>query len=81
MSDVQKGDTLVKVIRVLKPNSVLAVRTNSRFHPRYRKLIQRTTKLWVHDETTAAKVGDTIVIRQCAPVSKTKSWKLVKVVD
>lgn len=50
-------------------------------HPLYGKIIKRSTKLSVHDDSNECKVGDTVLIEQCAPVSKTKSWKLVKVVE
>jgi small subunit ribosomal protein S17 len=49
-------------------------------HPIYGKYIKRTTKLHVHDESNTAKAGDTVTIRECAPISKKKSWTLVDVV-
>ncbi|MGR6980066.1 30S ribosomal protein S17 [Testudinibacter sp. P27/CKL/0425] len=50
-------------------------------HPLYGKFIRRTTKLHVHDETNEANVGDLVEIRECRPISKTKSWTLVRVVE
>lgn len=50
-------------------------------HPLYGKIVKRSTKLSVHDDANECEVGDTVLIEQCAPVSKTKSWKLVKVVE
>ena len=50
-------------------------------HPIYGKFIKRTTKLHIHDENNECGMGDTVVIEQCRPVSKTKSWRLVKVVE
>lgn len=47
---------------------------------RYSKYIQRATKLSAHDEKSEAKLGDTVEIVQCRPMSKTKSWRLVRVV-
>ncbi len=49
-------------------------------HPKYGKYIKRRTKLGVHDEHNASGVGDVIEIARCKPQSKTKSWRLVKVV-
>ena len=49
-------------------------------HPRYGKYVKRRTKLAVHDERNQASVGDLVEIVQCRPYSKTKSWRLVKVV-
>lgn len=50
-------------------------------HPLYGKFIRRTTKLHVHDEANEANVGDLVEIRECRPISKTKSWTLVRVVE
>lgn len=50
-------------------------------HPMYKKYQRRTTKLQVHDEHDQCKVGDTITITQCRPISKLKAWKLVAVLS
>ncbi|MBH0057709.1 30S ribosomal protein S17 [Pseudoalteromonas sp. SWXJZ94C] len=50
-------------------------------HPIYGKFIRRTTKLHVHDENNTAKAGDVVTIRECAPISKNKSWTLVDVIS
>ncbi len=49
-------------------------------HPVYGKYIRRTTKLHAHDEHNRCREGDTVTIKQCRPLSKTKSWMLVEVV-
>ncbi len=50
-------------------------------HPVYGKFMKKSTKLHVHDENNECGVGDTVEITECRPISKTKSWKLVKVVE
>ncbi len=50
-------------------------------HPVYGKFITRSTKMHIHDETNECNKGDTILVEECRPMSKTKSWKLVKVVE
>jgi len=50
-------------------------------HPVYGKFIKRSTKLRVHDEANECNKGDTILVEECRPMSKTKSWKLVKIVE
>jgi small subunit ribosomal protein S17 len=50
-------------------------------HPLYGKYIRRSTKLHIHDENNECKEGDTVTIKQTRPVSKTKSWALVEIVD
>ena len=50
-------------------------------HPKYGKYIKRRTKLGVHDERNQAGIGDVVEVAQCRPYSKTKSWRLVRVVE
>ena len=60
-----------------------SVRVNIDFkvrHPKYGKYVKRRTKIGVHDEHNQSGVGDIVEIAECRPHSKTKSWRLVKVV-
>ncbi|WP_117236046.1 30S ribosomal protein S17 [Vibrio maerlii] len=50
-------------------------------HPIYGKFVKRTTKLHAHDENNECGLGDTVEIAECRPLSKKKSWTLVKVVE
>ena len=50
-------------------------------HPLYGKYIKRSTKLHVHDENNDCGIGDTVSITECRPMSKTKSWTLVEVIN
>jgi len=50
-------------------------------HPLYGKYIRRSTKLHIHDENNECKQGDTVTIKQIRPMSKTKSWTLLEVVE
>jgi small subunit ribosomal protein S17 len=50
-------------------------------HPKYGKYIKRRTKIGVHDEHNQSGVGDVVEIAECRPRSKTKSWRLVKIVQ
>ena len=50
-------------------------------HPVYGKYINRRTKFGVHDEHNEAGAGDVVDVVECRPVSKTKSWRLVKVIE
>ena len=47
-------------------------------HPVNGKYIKRSTKYHIHDENNHCNVGDTIKIKQCRPISKTKTWTLVE---
>ena len=50
-------------------------------HPVYGKFVKKSTKLHIHDENNECAIGDTVQITECRPISKTKSWRLVKVVE
>lgn len=50
-------------------------------HPIYGKYIGRSTKVHAHDEANECQVGDVVMVEQCRPVSKTKSYRLVKVLE
>ena len=49
-------------------------------HAKYGKYVRRRTVLHVHDEDNVSKIGDTVEIAECRPISKTKNWVLLKVV-
>ena len=50
-------------------------------HPRYKKVVRRSTKFHAHDESNEAKVGDIVRIVETRPLSKTKYWRLAEVVE
>jgi small subunit ribosomal protein S17 len=50
-------------------------------HPLYKKYIGRRTKVHAHDENNECGQGDTVMIEECRPLSKSKSWRLVKVLE
>ncbi len=50
-------------------------------HPLYGKFIRRSTKVHAHDEANECGIGDTVLVEQCRPLSKNKTWRLVKIVE
>jgi small subunit ribosomal protein S17 len=50
-------------------------------HPIYGKYVKRSTKLHAHDENNECNIGDVVTIQETRPLSKTKSWRLVSVVE
>ncbi|MCH9023681.1 MAG: 30S ribosomal protein S17, partial [Planctomycetes bacterium] len=50
-------------------------------HPKYGKILKRRTNAHVHDEKNVAKLGDQVEICKCRPFSKTKNWRLVRVMQ
>jgi small subunit ribosomal protein S17 len=50
-------------------------------HPKYGKFIKKTAKFVAHDEKNDCNQGDTVKIRECRPLSKSKNWRLVEIVE
>ncbi|MBM3798727.1 MAG: hypothetical protein RL413_290 [Actinomycetota bacterium] len=50
-------------------------------HPKYNKFVMRTKKLYAHDETNDAREGDKVRVMETRPMSKTKRWRLVEIVE
>ncbi len=50
-------------------------------HPLYKKYIRRSTKMHAHDEENRCQEGDYVIIEECRPISKTKTWRLVEIVS
>ena len=65
-----------------KPNKSITVLVERRVaHPLYGKVVRRSTKLHAHDENNECNEGDLVTIASCRPISKTKHWRLVEVVE
>jgi len=65
-----------------KMAKTIVVRVERRFqHPRFKKVVTSFKKFYAHDEKNEAKVGDVVLIEETRPLSKTKSWRLVQVVE
>ena len=62
-----------------KMDKTVTVLVERRFmHPKYKKYIRKSTKYAAHDETNSVKEGEIIQIIECAPISKRKSWTVLK---
>ncbi len=70
-----------KVVSDKMEKSIVVLIERQVQHPLYFKLIRRSTKLHAHDENNTAKIGDVVTIKESRPMSKTKSWTLVEVVE
>jgi len=67
------SDKMDKTVTVLVERQVM--------HPVIGKVVRRTKKYHAHNEGNDAKMGDTVVIEECRPLSKTKAWKVAKLVE
>lgn len=68
MSDKMEKSIVVSVERKVK-------------HPKYGKFVKKTTKFVAHDEKNDCNIGDTVKIMETRPLSKTKNWRLVEIVE
>jgi len=65
-----------------KMDKTIIVRVERRFrHPKFKKVVTQYKKFYAHDEKEEAKVGDRVRIEETRPLSKSKSWRLVEVVE
>lgn len=83
MTQTQRPKRKVVVGTVIsdKMDKTIVVRTERLVkHPKYEKYIKRHTVYKVHDEKEEAEVGDVVEIMECRPLSRTKRWRLVRVV-
>ena len=77
-----RARTLQGSVESTKMDKTITVVVERKFkHPLYKKYIRRSTRLHAHDADNQCKTGDLVVIEECRPVSKLKSWRLVKVVS
>ena len=65
-----------------KMDKTIVVRVKRRYpHPRFRKVVTEFTKFYAHDEKNEANIGDIVRIQETRPMSKSKRWRLVSVVE
>ena len=65
-----------------KMNKTIVVEVEDRVkHPLYGKVIRRSTKVKAHDELNTAGVGDLVLISETRPLSATKNWRLVEIIE
>ncbi len=59
---------------------VIAVKRKVK-HPIYHKFVNRTSKFYAHDETNSCNIGDTVKVAETRPLSKSKNWRLVEIIE
>ena len=79
-----RGNRKERIGEVIANNmaKTIVVRVERRFaHARFKKVVTRYKKFYAHDEKNEAKVGDRVRIEETRPLSKTKRWRLVQIVE
>jgi len=70
-----------KVVSNKMDKSIVVATVRKIPHKLYKKYIKRTTKVKAHDEDNQCKIGDVVKIEECRPISKSKSWRLIEVIE
>jgi small subunit ribosomal protein S17 len=68
-------------VSVKMDKTVVVAVTDRVRHPRYRKTLQRTRRLYAHDEANDVREGDRVRIQETRPLSKQKRWRIVEVLE
>ena len=78
--NLRKSRVGIVVSNKMEKTIVVAIRDNV-VHPMYGKIIKRTLKVHAHDETNQCGVGDKVEIMETRPLSKTKRWRIVEIIE
>ena len=78
--NLRKTRTGLVVSNKMEKSIVVAVERKVK-HPVYGKFVKKTTKFKAHDENNTCGVGDTVLIMETRPLSKTKNWRLVEILE
>ncbi|MEI7442381.1 MAG: 30S ribosomal protein S17 [Actinomycetes bacterium] len=82
--ELERGDRKVREGLVVsdKMDKTIVVAVEDRFkHPLYGKVVRRTSKLKAHDETNSAGIGDRVLLMETRPLSATKRWRMVEILE
>jgi small subunit ribosomal protein S17 len=77
----RRKERVGKVVSDKMQKTVIVSLTRQVPHPLYKKYFKKTTKFVAHDETHNAKTGDTVRIMETRPLSKTKRWRVIEVLE
>ena len=76
--DITNPRILTGIVTSNKADKTVTVKIERKVkHPLYGKVIKRATKVHAHDENNTASIGDVVSVKECRPLSKTKTWTLV----
>ena len=82
MSEASRARTLSgRVVSDKMDKTVTVLVERKVTHPLYGKIIRRSVKLHAHDEQNECHTGDVVLIQECRPLSRTKSWRVTQLVE
>jgi len=79
MTDQITRTETVLVVSSARDKTITVIIERTIKHPLYKKILRRSTKLHAHDQDNQCEEGDLVTIKECKPLSKTKSWNLVSI--
>lgn len=77
----KKSELIGRVVSAANEKTITVLVETHRTHPLYKKRVKYSKKYAAHDEKNVAVIGDTVLIEETRPLSKTKRYRLVKVVE
>ena len=82
MSERNLRKTRIGIVRSNKMEKTISVAVERKLrHPIYGKFVKKTNKFTAHDEKNECNIGDTVLIMETRPLSKTKRWRLVEILE
>lgn len=82
MSDKKLIKTMIGQVVSDKMDKTVVVLVEYRImHPLYKKYVKRSKKFKAHDESNSCKIGDTVKVQSCNPISKDKTWNMVEILS
>jgi small subunit ribosomal protein S17 len=82
MTERKSRKTRIGIVSSNKMDKTITVAVERKVkHPIYGKFVKKTTKFHAHDEAKTAGIGDTVRIMETRPLSKTKRWRLVEIIE
>ncbi len=76
----RKNEKVGQVVSTKMQKTIVVEVSRRVAHPRYRKVVTRRKKFYAHDEESQARLGDTVRIVECRPLSRLKRWRLAEIV-
>ena len=80
--DINRRKSRIEIVSINKMTKSITVDVERKVkHPIYGKFVKKTTKFHAHDEASTAGIGDVVRIMETRPLSKTKRWRLVEIIE
>ena len=81
MTDKRTRTETGRVISSSRDKTITVLVERKVKHPLYKKIMRRSTKLHAHDQENICSSGDLVIIQECKPISKTKRWRVIEVIE